>query len=106
MRKPPHLTCKYQYVLNVHVLDVVTPSAETAVTVTVYKSFGWVATVGVYAFEIELVFVTVPKFVVAPFGFFTLIEIDETVWLVRAVSVICVFFAIGASKVGIIYVRT
>ena len=47
MRKPPHLTCKYQYVLNVHVLDVVTPSAETAVTVTVYKSFGCAATVGV-----------------------------------------------------------
>ena len=40
-------TCKYQYVLNVHVLDVVTPSAETAVTVTVYKSFGCAATVGV-----------------------------------------------------------
>lgn len=47
VRKPPHLTCKYQYVLNVHVLDVVTPSAETAVTVTVYKSFGCAATVGV-----------------------------------------------------------
>lgn len=47
-------------------------------------------------------FVTVPKFVVAPFGVFTLIEIDETVWLVRAVSVICVFFAIGVSKVAIV----